>query len=371
MEASITFENILEQIQSSNLNFHMKLSPFTAVISLKKTLIKDKSGSHLLPPPPKLDNNTLTQKIFELENTVRSLTNDYESTLLDCENTYKDKKFLERELETARDKIEKLQKEKFHIKAENPHTEYKSEQIKALAEDNAKLKMLLNDKTQQIDDLKLSFANSKMAANKLNKEISENKIKFQKDKSLVTKEFKAEIKSWRKELGLERSEKIKIEKKYEDLEKSLNETKMNAYQTTSAAVNNKEFTETFRKAAIETPATKVSTVAEESITDQNDVLCTICAETIENFVPKFFCGEQINPACQECDDGSIESNHGEALEEKIISEANNEERDYYEDYEYLQDSVSYSDSFNLEIWGLDQYDGKDFYEHPGPDCAGT
>ena len=68
---------------------------------------------------------------------------------------------------------------------------------------------------------------------------------------------------------------------------------------------------------------------------------------------------------------SIESNHGEALEEKIISEANNDERDYDEDYEYLQDSVSYSDSFNLEIWGLDQYDGKDFYEHPGPDCAGT
>ena len=252
MEASITFENILEQIQSSNLNFHMKLSPFTAVISLKKTLIKDKSGSPLLPPPPKLDNKTLTQKIFELENTVSSLTNDYESTLLDCENTYKDKQFLERKLETARDKIEKLQKEKVQVKAENPHNEYKSEQIKrkALAEDNTKLKMLLNDKTQQIDDLKLSFANSKMAANKLNKEISENKLKIQKDKSLVTKEFKAEIKFWRKELGLERSEKIKIEKKYEDLEKSLNETQTNAYQTTSAAFNNKEFTETFPKAAI-------------------------------------------------------------------------------------------------------------------------
>ena len=56
---------------------------------------------------------------------------------------------------------------------------------------------------------------------------------------------------------------------------------------------------------------------------------------------------------------------------KIKSEANNDERDYDEDYEYLQDSVSYSDNFNLEIWGLDQYDGKDIYEHPGPDCAGT
>jgi uncharacterized protein involved in exopolysaccharide biosynthesis len=72
--------------------------------------------------------------------------------------------------------------------------------LKALAEDNTKLKMLLNDKSQQIDDLKLSFANSKMAANKLNKEISENKLKIQKDKSLITKEFKAEIKFWRKEL---------------------------------------------------------------------------------------------------------------------------------------------------------------------------
>ena len=48
MAASRIFDNILEQIQSSNLNFHLQVSPFSAVISLKKSLVKDKSGN-LLP----------------------------------------------------------------------------------------------------------------------------------------------------------------------------------------------------------------------------------------------------------------------------------------------------------------------------------
>jgi chromosome segregation ATPase len=49
MVAKKSFENILEQIQSSNLNFQLQLSPFSANISLKKSFIKDKSGNLLLP----------------------------------------------------------------------------------------------------------------------------------------------------------------------------------------------------------------------------------------------------------------------------------------------------------------------------------
>ena len=44
MIAENTFANIIQQVQSSNLNFQLQLSPFSAMISLKKTPVKDKSG---------------------------------------------------------------------------------------------------------------------------------------------------------------------------------------------------------------------------------------------------------------------------------------------------------------------------------------
>ena len=115
----------------------------------------------------------------------------------------------------------------------------------------------------------------------------------------------------------------------------------------------------------EISATKVKTEAtKDNIEDE--VVCTICAEPIKNFVPKFFYGVQINPACSKCDDNSTELNNSEsknetAMEDQDILEVN---VDYDSDYEYLQDSNSYSHSFNLEIWGLDQYDHMNFEEPP-------
>ena len=49
MLASRRIDNILHQIQTSNLNFYLQLSPFCAHISPKKTLIGDKYGSYLCP----------------------------------------------------------------------------------------------------------------------------------------------------------------------------------------------------------------------------------------------------------------------------------------------------------------------------------
>ena len=68
MSASKTFEVIIDQIKSSNLNFHIQQSPFSAVISLKKTLIKDRSGFTLKPPT---SSSVLLQKA---ENEVAKLS---------------------------------------------------------------------------------------------------------------------------------------------------------------------------------------------------------------------------------------------------------------------------------------------------------
>ena len=47
MEANRIFENVLSLIKSSNLNFHLEQNPFGARISLKKSFVKDKSGTPL------------------------------------------------------------------------------------------------------------------------------------------------------------------------------------------------------------------------------------------------------------------------------------------------------------------------------------
>ena len=47
--AAQSFRNILRSIENSKLNYQMQLSPFSAVISLKKSYIKDKMGNVLVP----------------------------------------------------------------------------------------------------------------------------------------------------------------------------------------------------------------------------------------------------------------------------------------------------------------------------------
>ena len=49
MAASAMFDSIINQVRSSNLNFQMQMTPFSATIVLKKTLIRDTSGFALIP----------------------------------------------------------------------------------------------------------------------------------------------------------------------------------------------------------------------------------------------------------------------------------------------------------------------------------
>ena len=50
MTASYAFESILSQVQSSCLNFKIELSPFSAIIHLKKSFLKNQFGETVLPP---------------------------------------------------------------------------------------------------------------------------------------------------------------------------------------------------------------------------------------------------------------------------------------------------------------------------------
>jgi hypothetical protein len=51
---------------------------------------------------------------------------------------------------------------------------------------------------------------------------------------------------------------------------------------------------------------------------KDEILCTICAETIHEYVPKFFYGTEINPACDGCQDSSFSSDQDQNFDDEIF-----------------------------------------------------
>ena len=77
-----TFHNVLQVIQTSCLNYRIELSPFSAIIHLKNSSIKDKNGNPIKDSHPmidnqvakmKLENDELSRKISQQDKTIQIL----------------------------------------------------------------------------------------------------------------------------------------------------------------------------------------------------------------------------------------------------------------------------------------------------------
>ena len=120
MLATKTFDRILEMIQKSNLNFVLQVSPFSANISLRKSLIKDRSGTAILPPDLSAydDNQYLKETIADLvsknnklEKDVINLKNELELAVDDCEKANKKVASLEEQIsekDSVEDEVENI-----------------------------------------------------------------------------------------------------------------------------------------------------------------------------------------------------------------------------------------------------------------------
>ena len=162
MEASQQFEDILDAVMRSQLNFQLQLSPFSALISIKKSLAKDKFG------------RTLRQKARLTSSQAR-----------DCEDVNKFNN-LEIKIKDLLAQNEKLAKENSKLGETAEILESKVTKVEATA-----LKVFENHKVE-VDALKkqVKFLNNEVDARK--KEIhSLKKSNKEKDKEL----FKAENKS--------------------------------------------------------------------------------------------------------------------------------------------------------------------------------
>ena len=206
--ATETFQNVLHFIQTSGLNFKMEISPFSAAIHIKNSTLKDKKGNPLIYPSESSDNSSQiksenveqAKQILHQENAIQILKGNFENTLNECAIIYETKTHFENVIQTL------------HSKPEN--SELKTAEI-SNAEIKNETKISLEKEVQkqrrEILDLAMTSDNSKNVAKRLQRELNESNKKAKTELDNVKKDFEAEIKAWRKELGEERRNKIKLE----------------------------------------------------------------------------------------------------------------------------------------------------------------
>ena len=177
MAASLSFGAVLKEVQTSNLNFRIEVSPFSAVIHLKKSLIKNHLGIPINPPPPKslvidavkTENRQLCQKIENLENIIESNqkqvagTLELKESLRDITSDLAD---LTSKLSDKENEIESLIVELNHAKvvSENLKRESKHVQKKVLAKDNEILLLQVENKNyaKTIENQRTEISNIKV-----------------------------------------------------------------------------------------------------------------------------------------------------------------------------------------------------------------
>ena len=215
MLVSNAFDNILHQIQKSNLNFQLQMTPFSAIISLKKTVVKDKAGN------PIKSSESCTS---ETSDTISSLASTAELTSLAIKNGQ-----LEKNLETikcdyakavndcndAHLRIKFLEKSNIPVKKEADaekviaDLEHELERVRI---ENKMYQQKIKEQDEEIFDLNKIVKTKNEVSNNLNKQLNEIRVKTEKETALIKKIHKKEVKSWRKNLGEERRQKIKLEK---------------------------------------------------------------------------------------------------------------------------------------------------------------
>ena len=179
MVATKTFEDILNTIKNSNLNFHLQLSPFSAKISLKKSLVCDKFGSPLLPNlvddgKPLIErNHQLELEIVQLESRYESLAHQYNSACL--------------MIKSFEDQIKSHNMEAAHAVSECQVV------IDQLKNRISQLELVERAGETEIEDLKRRIKKSDEVAIRLNRELNNIRLRNQDEKVVLKKDHKTRL----------------------------------------------------------------------------------------------------------------------------------------------------------------------------------
>ena len=109
MVASRTFSDVINLIQSSCLNFHIQMSPFSAIISLKKKLVNDRDGNPKIPTS-RLDcfsgnDSQIIAQNKKLRADLDTLKKEHEQACAECIIAYDTIRKLQNELEMHDDMV--------------------------------------------------------------------------------------------------------------------------------------------------------------------------------------------------------------------------------------------------------------------------
>ena len=275
MAATQTFQNVIHMIQTCSLNYRIELSPFSATIHLKNSFLKDQNGNTLHSNNPfkiKKENEDLHDQISNQANAIRFLQNSYEKVISDSKDLYQTKEKLENEIEILNSKLLACRTENEDLSMELHNSALDAKTLNSYS---------LEEQKQELLDMVACHNKLNEVNETLQREINNDKERAKAELDDSTKKLKVEIKSWRKELGEERKANIKLEKKLESIAKQ--------HESMNKPESNYE-------AAEPEPPTSTLTSSED---------CTICAEEIPNYIPKYFNGIEINPSCDDCQDPSL------------------------------------------------------------------
>ena len=217
MLASVVFNKILNQIQSSNLNFQVQISPFSAFISLRKSFVKDKSGTLLIPTATSSTTSSsmeeLVAKNLKIQKDLFILQNKYRDAIDNCEKP-----------SDERDR-QKLAAENVRLRE---IIEDKDEQLEAKTEEA----LILHARLENAEKEAIKhFSETKVKDVKLSDEISSLKSQLREDSEIIklhkadTSKASKTIKSQEKNIYNLRKKIETFEHKIETLETSKNDIK--------------------------------------------------------------------------------------------------------------------------------------------------
>ena len=212
LAASQTFDRILELIQKSNLNFVLQVSPFSANISLKKSLVKDKCGTVRLPPECDRDEALTAMKArnSELENSLLKMRGELEAATDNCEAAYAKINLLEKEKDGAIKTIEILEQKIAKAEASTLKLfEEKKTNIEALKNQIKPLNIEISDYKKEITCLKKSLKDKDKSLYKLHIKCQNLETSFKRSKSEIAS-IKSENKKKIRREALENNKKEDI-----------------------------------------------------------------------------------------------------------------------------------------------------------------
>ena len=175
-----TFQDLMNRIQTSGLNYKIELSPFSAKVLLKKTFTKDLNGNPLKAKfsdettfdQIKAESDFLYKKVDNLEQTLNNLSAQHENTLHGYHQLHQTNANLFLKVEKLHSKLSAADEENLNLKL--IHKQNTNEDI-------IELRHKISQKNEEVFDLTSFNENLQEQIEKLNSELSELKEYFNEE----------------------------------------------------------------------------------------------------------------------------------------------------------------------------------------------